>query len=100
MCILTTRFFSSNLQDLIKDNVFLSLTPSLDEVSISLLHLEPAVDRTREQVLSITVWAHFSHIPSILQPMIGLDWLASLVGEVKCFDAIQLLGRNLFMPGP
>lgn len=40
-----------------------------------------SVDRAKEQVLSIPVRTHFSHIPSVLQPMIGIDWLADLVGK-------------------
>lgn len=48
-----------------------------------------SVDRAREKVLSIPVWAHFSKIPSILQLLIGLDWLANLVGKVKCLMLMQ-----------
>lgn len=42
---------------------------------------------TKDQVLSIPVWVHFSHILSILQSLIGIDWLAGLVGNVICYDA-------------
>lgn len=45
-----------------------------------------SVDMAREHVLSVPIRMHFSKIPSVLQPIVGLDWLASLVGKVKCFD--------------
>jgi hypothetical protein len=41
----------------------------------------------REQVFSIPVWVYFSQIPSVLQPLIGLNWLACNVGKLKCFDS-------------
>lgn len=44
------------------------------------------VDKAREQVLSISVWATFTHIPSTFQPLLGLNWLASLIGDLKCYD--------------
>lgn len=45
------------------------------------------IDSAREQVLYIHVSTYFSHFPSVLQLLIGLNWLASLVGNLKCFDA-------------
>lgn len=41
------------------------------------------VDKARDQILSISVWATFTHIPSILQSLIGLNWLTSLICELK-----------------
>lgn len=45
------------------------------------------IDSARDQVLSIPVWAHFSHILSVLQSLLGLNWIASLVGDFQCFDS-------------
>lgn len=42
------------------------------------------IDKAREQILS-TIWPIFIHIPSVLQPLIGLSWLASLIGDLKFF---------------
>ena len=47
----------------------------------------PTVACAREQVYSIPVWVYFSQIPSVLQPLIGLNWLACNVGKLKCFDS-------------
>jgi hypothetical protein len=47
----------------------------------------PTAACAREQVCSIPVWVYFSHIPSVLQPLIGLNWLACNVGKLKCFDS-------------
>lgn len=47
----------------------------------------PTVDKAREQVLSIPVWTYFSHIPSVLQSLPGLNWLSNSIGTLKCFDA-------------
>lgn len=51
------------------------------------------MNRAKEQILSILVYARFTHIPSILQPMIGLNWLAGVVGKLNCFDA-NTIARN------
>lgn len=53
----------------------------------------PLVDKVGEQILSISVYAHFSRITFVLQPMVGLNWLASVVGKLKCFDA-NTIARN------
>lgn len=45
--------------------------------------------------MSIFVWAHFTHIPFVLQPMIELYWLASLVGKLKCFDTNTVAKKKL-----
>lgn len=55
----------------------------------------PTVDRARDQVLAIPVWTHFTHIPSVLRPLIGPDWLASLIGKLKCFDANTVARKSL-----
>jgi hypothetical protein len=47
----------------------------------------PTVACAREKVFSIPVWVYFSQIPSVLQPLIGLNWLACNVGKLKCFDS-------------
>jgi hypothetical protein len=47
----------------------------------------PTVASAREQVLSIPVWVYFSHIPSALQSLLGLNWIACNVGKLKCFDS-------------
>lgn len=52
------------------------------------------VGRARDKVLSIPVWATFTHIP-IMQPLIGPNWLASLIGELKCFDASAKARKSL-----
>ena len=46
----------------------------------------PTVDSVRDRVLSVPVWTYFSNIPTILQPLIGLDWIANNIGKLKCFD--------------
>lgn len=53
------------------------------------------IDCTRGQVLSIPVCIYFSRIPSVLQPLIGLDWLASNVGKLNCFDAKTVAREKL-----
>lgn len=45
------------------------------------------MDKTKQQILYIPIWAPFTHIPSVLQAMFGLNWLANIVGKLKCFDA-------------
>jgi hypothetical protein len=45
------------------------------------------VASAREQVFSIPVWVYFSQIPSALQPLRGLNWLACNVGKLICFDS-------------
>jgi hypothetical protein len=47
----------------------------------------PTVASVREQVFSIPVWVYFSQIPSALQPLLGLNWLACNIGKLKCFDS-------------
>jgi hypothetical protein len=47
----------------------------------------PTVATAREQVLSIPVWVYFSQIPSALQPLRGLNWLACNIGKLICFDS-------------
>jgi hypothetical protein len=47
----------------------------------------PTIASVREQVFSIPVWVYFSQIPSALQPLLGLNWLACNVGKLKCFDS-------------
>lgn len=54
-----------------------------------------SVDRARDQVLSIPVWAQFNNVPSALQPLIGLNWLVCLIGKLRCFDANTVARRNL-----
>jgi hypothetical protein len=47
----------------------------------------PTVASVRDQVFSIPVWVYFSQIPSALQPLLGLNWLACNIGKLKCFDS-------------
>lgn len=55
----------------------------------------PSIDRVKNQVLSILVWTHFSHITSILQPLIGIGWLAGQVGKMICYDAYTVARKRL-----
>lgn len=50
----------------------------------------PMVDKAKERILSILVWARFTHIPSVLQLVIGLNRLAS---KLRCFDA-NIIARS------
>lgn len=53
------------------------------------------VDNAREKVLSVSVWTTFTHISSALQPLIGSNWLVSLIGDRKCFDTSTEARKNL-----
>lgn len=75
----------------------LEISPlTIEESPIIVTPWNVGIGRSREQILSISVWAIFSLIPSVLQPLIGLNWLASLIGEFKCFDANTIAHKNLF----
>lgn len=53
------------------------------------------MEKAKDQVLSILVWAIFIHILYVLQHLIGLNWLASLIGDLKCFDTSTEALNNL-----
>lgn len=55
----------------------------------------PAVASVREHVLSFFVWVYFSHIPSALQPFLGLNFLAYNIGKLKCFDSNTIVREKL-----
>lgn len=42
----------------------------------------PTIDRAREQVEAIRVWAKQSNIPSLNQTLEGLDWIFTIWGSL------------------
>lgn len=55
----------------------------------------PSVDSAREQIFTIPVWAQLTHVPSVLQSLLGLNWLACHIGKLLCFDANTVERKRL-----
>lgn len=58
----------------------------IDRKVFIIANWSPSVNLVHKQILSILAQAKFSGIPSSLQSLEGLDWLASHNGDLICFD--------------